>query len=215
MRMCDIPTSQQYAGHNSQKALEIYSFSPFRVIDIQQGCIAIPPPQCRYLALTYVWGDIQNCKNIKGNRALLETLGKLPIERLPQTLKDAIYLVAEIGERFLWVDSLCITQDDEESKAGQINTMGQIYSSTIATIVAHHGESAKSGLCGITPHIPRVQHREMVQNLTVANRMCLRSDFKWSTRAWTYQEEMLSCRLLRFTEYYIDFQSEFGDFYED
>jgi Heterokaryon incompatibility protein (HET) len=63
----------------------------------------------RYIALSYVCGGVQPVQLTKGNREVLEQTNSLnKYERLlPQTFKDAIILVSQIGERYLWINSLC------------------------------------------------------------------------------------------------------------
>jgi Heterokaryon incompatibility protein (HET) len=67
----------------------------------------------------------------------------------PNTVKDAIDLVESLGERYLWVDSLCIVQDDDEWKCSQINNMASIYANSHLTIIAADGDSSDYGLRGL------------------------------------------------------------------
>ncbi len=46
---------------------------------------------------------------------------------LPHTIRDAIRVTEGIGEQYIWVDALCIIQDDEVDKAEQIKSMAAIY----------------------------------------------------------------------------------------
>jgi hypothetical protein len=68
----------------------------------------------RYLALSYVWGDVKIFQTLKSNFGSLQQPGALlqPHAMLPQVFRDAIQLTKMLGERFLWVDALCIIQDD-------------------------------------------------------------------------------------------------------
>ncbi|KAF4637710.1 hypothetical protein G7Y89_g377 [Cudoniella acicularis] len=72
---------------------------------------------------------------------------------LSHTIEDAIRVCWELNEQYLWVDSLCIIQDDPEDKKRQIGIMKEIYSSAVMTLVAA-GEDAESGLPGVF-HWPR------------------------------------------------------------
>lgn len=38
----------------------------------------------------------------------------LLISQLPQLYRDAIRAAKELGQRYLWIDSLCIVQDNKE-----------------------------------------------------------------------------------------------------
>ena len=108
-----------------------------------------------------------------------------------------------LGERYLWVDSLCIIQDDEDDKAIQIAAMDQIYSSSVLTIAAASGDNADAGLPGMSAG-PRTfqRHIDNVQGLYFAN-LPRRFDpaideSVWNSRAWTLQEKVSSPRVLYF-----------------
>lgn len=70
--------------------------------------------------------------------------------KLPNTIKDAKKLTDILGERYLWVDNLCIIRGDDQNKALQIGAMNSIYSSAILTIAAASGTSADTGLPGMS-----------------------------------------------------------------
>jgi hypothetical protein len=51
--------------------------------------------------------------------------------------------------RYLWVDMLCIVQDDPQSKHSEIQNMGNIYEGAYVTVIAASGINAESGIWGI------------------------------------------------------------------
>ena len=61
-----------------------------KVIDCVERMIVDAPPDCNYIALSYVWGANQACPSFK--------------EKLPQTIEDSIPTVLHLGYRYLWVD---------------------------------------------------------------------------------------------------------------
>lgn len=73
------------------------------------------PKKCQYVTLSYVWGTFLSFMTTKANIKELESPGILRTlaHQLPKTIRDAIDLVRMLGYRFLWVDRLCIVQDDE------------------------------------------------------------------------------------------------------
>lgn len=85
-----------------------------------------------YEALSYVWGDSANRKdiNVGGQRCDVT----FNLEAALQRLRD------ECKTRILWVDALCINQDDVEEKGFQIPLMWRIYSGAVA-VVAWLGNS--------------------------------------------------------------------------
>lgn len=118
----------------------------------------------------------------------------------------------QIDLRYLWVDALCIVQDSEKDKHKQIDRMDGIYSSALLTIVAASGKHADDGLAGISRARKISQRVELVDGLMFAlplpDHMSLESDRSlfWNSRGWTYQEKVLSKRLLVFTDYQVYFK---------
>jgi hypothetical protein len=86
-----------------------------KVFDVREICICDASPDCRYFALSYVWGDtvsrnaIQSTRNNIASRKMKGGLNA----NFPLVIQDAIELVQSLGERYLWVDAICINQDDE------------------------------------------------------------------------------------------------------
>ncbi|KAL8639236.1 MAG: hypothetical protein Q9226_008895, partial [Calogaya cf. arnoldii] len=122
----------------------------FRVIDVQRYCIIDAEPGCQYIALSYVWGNVGGLQNLQRHRKDLERDEAIRdrIEYLPNTIKGAISFTRSIGVRYLWVDGLCIVQDDLEDKMNQITAMDQIYSFASLTLAATSGANANAGLSG-------------------------------------------------------------------
>ena len=58
-------------------------------------------------------------------------------------------LTRTLGLDYLWVDTLCIIQDDEENKMKDIARIGSMYSSAHFTIIAADGDDADHGLRGL------------------------------------------------------------------
>jgi hypothetical protein len=110
-----------------------------RLIDVIERTVVKHPDQsCDYLALSYVCGGVEQQSFKVGPD--LRTL------RLPQTIEDAISCTLLLKRRYLWVDSVCIDQFDDEDKKTQIGLMWSIYRGAWLTIIALSGESADSGL---------------------------------------------------------------------
>lgn len=121
------------------------------LIDVVDICLVERSmTQVRYIALSYMRGDTIIPITTLANVELRQSKTSLPIE-LPATIQDAISVVQRIGERFLWVDALCIVQDDLNSKHSDIRRMDAIYSNAVVTIVALSGHSANAGLPGVRP----------------------------------------------------------------
>jgi hypothetical protein len=173
-----------------------------------------------YAALSYCWG---------GSQAVTTTIKTLPVHTqglkfssLSQTIQDAILVVSRLGEQYLWVDALCIVQDDPQDKMLEITKMDQYYKNAHITIIAGNAKAADDGfLHPRNPFIPsctipylapdgrqgslKVSHRvvrdhsqrESSLGQPHESRPSLIKD-PISRRAWTFQESILSPRKLFF-----------------
>lgn len=180
-------------------------------IDTARACLVQGRSDWHYVALSYVWGGTNSFLTTKDLLPSLYKPGVLDQSRrailgLPRTISQAIALVKALGERYLWVDALCIVQDGDE-KRDHLNAMASIYANAILTIVAAGGTGADQGFRGLRGISKRRQLNQRRARLTrqqsiiqpsssqVWNDVHLRP---WSTRAWTYQETICSRRLLIF-----------------
>lgn len=177
-----------------------------RAIDVDQMCIVDLDDGVRYVTLSYTWGKTNQLLLQRPLEPQFRTPGGLRalLTRIPRTIRDSIKLVRSIGERYLWVDALCILQDDATDKGAQIAEMGNIYRHSILTICACCGTDASYGLPGIDPGTRTTrQAAEIVGDLVLGNILPdseSTDTSKWSTRGWTLQEKVLSQRKLLVTD---------------
>lgn len=85
-----------------------------RFIDVEKGCIVERRDAVKYVALSYVWGAAATLRLTTMNQERMHIPGVLSDLSLPATISDAIDLVKACGEQYLWVDALCIVQNDAE-----------------------------------------------------------------------------------------------------
>ncbi|RYP59861.1 hypothetical protein DL770_010128 [Monosporascus sp. CRB-9-2] len=124
------------------------AFLPDRVID----CSNVRNPKIvltggnqhgLYVTLSYVWGGQQPMTTTK-NIDKYVTEG-LQISEFPQTIQDAILVTHNIGQRYLWIDALCILQDSVQDKNRQLGQMRYIYRNAYLTINAACAKSSHEG----------------------------------------------------------------------
>ncbi|KIW03942.1 uncharacterized protein PV09_04779 [Verruconis gallopava] len=194
-----------------------------RVIDVQRRCVVFAPENCRYVALSYVWGEARQLLLIDETLSQLVDLdGALADNNVsvPMTIRDAMLLCEMLGEKYLWVDALCIQQDSGDDKARQLNAMGSIYQCAAFTIVAACGDGANCGLSGIRPGSRVVQqHVSQIDSFALGCTLPLFVDSvldsAWHSRGWTCQEKHLSSRLLIFTAGQVFWRCRTSTFCED
>ncbi|KAH9921576.1 heterokaryon incompatibility protein-domain-containing protein, partial [Amylocystis lapponica] len=183
-----------------------------RVVDVACMAVVHAGPACRYVALSYLWGKMGGeYWTTRANVERRAARGGLDEAALPGTIRDAVLFVRQLGERYVWIDALCIVQDDAADKAAQIPVMDLVYGNALLTIFAAGGNAADAPLPGLRPGTrTQHQHVEMVQglHLTVPLPVPIEtlSQSAWDTRGWTYQELMLSRRRIYFTNQQVYFE---------
>lgn len=178
---------------------------PLLLVDVLAQCLVSPKAPISYLALSYVWGQTEPFQLTSTNLATLKIRDGFAEERvhIPRTIRDAMVATEQLGFQYLWVDSLCIVQDDEEEKLRQINNMAIIYSQACITIVAADGD-AEYGLRGVKSCLPRSVQQDIIPIPPMGNLVAFAGSIATQTlpacfsRGWTFQEYMLSPRLLVF-----------------
>ena len=169
-----------------------------KVIDCQTRNIIPAPKNCPYIALSYVWGKKDDeQENVQHD-------GQLALSDLAPVISDAIAATNELGYRYLWVDKCCIDQANAREKHQQITNMDLIYREADITLIAAAGEDASFGLPGVgvarRVQEPRARIGPWLMRPIPPNAAHEILQSKWSTRAWTYQEGLLSSRRLVFTK---------------
>lgn len=181
----------------------IEALRTIRLVNVDTCEIVQHPEQpCEYVALSYVWGNVEK-QSFK--------LGSTLPPQLAQTIKDAMELVTALGKKYLWVDSYCIDQLDEDDKRAQIGMMSDIYRGAFATIIALSGTSANAGLPRIGNNqevVPQLRcslnKRPMVGLMPTLSSLLWSSP--WALRAWTLQEACLSRRCIYISDFQVYFE---------
>ncbi|KAK3323671.1 heterokaryon incompatibility protein-domain-containing protein [Cercophora scortea] len=191
------------------------------LIDTQRHCLVPAPPGAAYIALSYVWGQTEILRTTSDNLAAHQVDGTIggSTKTIPQTIRDAIGLVPLLGERYLWVDSLCIVQDDAESLDSHISQMAAIFENAVLVIVAGDGTDAEYGLRGI-PNVSKPRALWPVLQLTdsigIARRQTQRiNSTTWGSRGWTVQEALFARRTLYFVGGSVRWSCRSTMYYED
>lgn len=178
--------------------------------------------QYRYMALSHCWGLAStSVKDLISTTAgnLPSRLEGFPLENMPQTFQDAIYVTKRLGARYIWIDSLCIIQDSAKDWEKESAVMDKVYSFAYATIVAAKAKNPSEGLFQNRDDIPTAVSIDSVKGCQVGYKAgsvldislhpvlpttrALIQSGPLATRGWALQERQLSRRLVHFTTHQV------------
>jgi hypothetical protein len=102
-------------------------------------------PKTRYIALSYCWGPVtQKTTCLEANLSTLSSDG-IGTEALDPTIQDAIVVARELGFSYLWVDALCMIQDNKAFMDEELGRMAEIYRYATFTIAASRAANVQDG----------------------------------------------------------------------
>lgn len=165
-----------------------------------------------YVALSYCWGGDQDVKATTENIKELEK--QAVYDDLPATIRDAVVVTEGLGLHFLWVDALCIVQDDAADVAREIGRMSDIFSEATVALLASRADRVYSGFLGeraIAPKSPQIRLYPTVRlpyrcpgadgrlgSVTLIPLPISSPSEPIDRRAWTMQERLLAPRVLEY-----------------
>lgn len=186
---------------------------PTRVLDVTGSTIKLvisdTSLQGKYVALSHCWGASQPLKTLKENIASHQE--GIDQRALPQTFQDAITVTRYLEIQYLWIDSLCIVQDDsldwEREAAKMVDVYGLAYLVLAASSAAggsegflgpraNHWEGSLKVPCPSPHWMAPIHYREVV-NHAMPNSTS-RTQGPLETRGWTFQERAMAKRFVSF-----------------
>jgi Heterokaryon incompatibility protein (HET) len=164
-----------------------------------------------YCTLSYCWGGPQPFATTMD---VYDTyMKKLPYSNLPKTILDAFQVTRSLGLQYIWIDSLCITQNAYADVHGEMAKMLQIYRNSLFTISAASTSKCAQGFletCYDDPSIRTFYHPLRVDEKTMGSILISDTSVSWAAvsshrqpineRGWTLQEALITPRLLIFTK---------------
>ncbi|CZR70044.1 uncharacterized protein PAC_19945 [Phialocephala subalpina] len=172
-----------------------------------------PTGPVQYVSLSYCWGPDVGDVLKTTSRNIESHFQRLPFSLVPQTIRDAMTICWELGVPYMWVDSLCIIQDDLEDWLCESSKMMDIYAFSHFTITLKEPASCKLGFLwalllekskSIQPHedhgaIP-TGSLELWVRRSIAMGYISFPRRSLDERAWSLQESVLPNRKLAFCD---------------
>ncbi|PVH80552.1 HET-domain-containing protein, partial [Cadophora sp. DSE1049] len=133
---------------------------PTRLVDIGSPESNVDPrlvhtesyPDGQWVALSHCWGEPQNHPPKTTRENLAERLAGIPLSSMPKSFTDAVAVTKALGLQYIWIDSLCIIQDDEEDWLAESKHMGSVYEKAFLTIAASSASDSRGGLFITRPY---------------------------------------------------------------
>lgn len=158
-----------------------------------------------YASLSYCWGGAQPLQLTRN------TLDKLccgiGIGDLPKTLRDAVRTTVALDLSHIWIDALCILQDDASDVELEISRMPLYYGANTVTISAESAAACTEGFLdrGSDTFAAGPFEIAFVTELGRGSIQFFQESRNEKTapisrRGWTFQESMLSRRMIAFGE---------------
>ncbi|KAF4456871.1 hypothetical protein F53441_1082 [Fusarium austroafricanum] len=133
----------------------------------------------------------------------------IPWNELSATFQEAIVICRRLNISYLWIDSLCIIQDNIHDWEEQASQMADIYANSYLTIAATKADDGSKGcftetspeyLSKLIPGYQDtyVRHQVPILPLLWNHGLLKREVWPLLNRGWIYQEMRLSSRVLHF-----------------
>ena len=197
---------------------------PTRLIKLESdgiSCAKICSTQnlVKFAALSYRWGADTQSATLKEN--VDQRYQTLTTSDFPRTLQDAIHVTRRLGLEYIWIDRICIIQDDNDDWAKEASLMANIYETAYVVLSATATADCGDGFLQRRLKPPLVIQYTHIGQEDCEVRARLRQGHncgKWPLqvaypllqRGWCMQERLLARRIIHFLPDEIIFQCENG-----
>ena len=104
------------------------------------------PRRDEYACLSYCWGETNQQQVLLTRSEKQDFMNAIRVQDLGQCIQDAIKVVRMVGIRYLWIDALCIIQDDEEDITAEMSYMKDIYKNATFVLAAASSSNSNQGI---------------------------------------------------------------------
>ncbi|KAI1826769.1 heterokaryon incompatibility protein-domain-containing protein [Xylaria intraflava] len=219
---------QQGEHKECESYLATHYFVPTRLIDLRMETLRLvnredllaagttTGEEIQYTALSYCWGsDTDAGLQLKTtSRSLADRMAGFLIADLPQAIQDAVIFTRALGINYLWVDSICIIQDELEDWNREAAQLAHIYGCAYVTLCSLTPSCRIGFLCPKYPQITTTFRSSISSDITGDLLFQFEScsmigagreawidrvpESRWFSRGWTFQESMMATRAILF-----------------
>lgn len=230
--LADIPDLIQDCKDKHGHAEHEKGDAPTRILRIEDNGQTITLREGKnieggYAALSHCWGDGPQLTLNTGSVTKL-TKG-INITDLPKTFQDAVWVVNQLGISHLWIDSVCIFQDDPSDWARESARMAKVYGNSTVTIAASRAANSSEGFLEKRTQRNYVaapfRHGQVsgeilifplhIRNVGDTSRYARLEDEPLTNRGWVLQERYLSPRTIHFDSSQVCFECKRAFITED
>ncbi|KAL1877906.1 hypothetical protein Daus18300_002259 [Diaporthe australafricana] len=187
---------------------------------LRSQIVADPNVPPTFAALSYCWGSPVDAETQPKTTtsSLGERLRGLRLEELTPVMKDAVRITRALSIPLLWIDALCVLQDDMTDWVRQCGQMQDIYGTAHVTLCAASSTTCREGF--LRQRVSKVQLPFVSQRRPgeVSGSFVVRlshspyaealdrrpvyqtdlEDCRWARRGWTFQESIMASRKILF-----------------
>lgn len=215
---------------NHEKCYHGHTTLPSRVLAvgcIGDGSIKLIEPDAgiveKYASLSHCWGIVPMLTTTHTSR--YAHMSGIFVTDLPKTFRDAVTVTRYLGIPYLWIDSLCIIQDDPQDWARESSRMMEVYSNAYVVIAANHASDSAGGCFHVrrsrisaSLRIPGIGLVHVQLGANSDEFLYHNSEFSnepLAKRAWALQERFLAARTIHYNTEQMYFECRHGLVGED
>lgn len=190
--------------------------APTRLIDVGLPDGSEQPRLClsnenitSWVALSYCWGGPSEFMLTEQTMEYL--IRGVPLFNFPATLRDAVTITRALNIKHLWIDAICIKQDDRSDWLRECGRMRDVYKDATVTVIASDSASSNAGIFAKriqSEPLPFPWYSSDGSQVSVQEHTVYLRDAAWKSagdlssqiqrRGWTLQEDLLSPRTLSY-----------------
>ncbi|KAM7190392.1 Heterokaryon incompatibility protein (HET) domain containing protein, partial [Rhypophila sp. PSN 637] len=163
-----------------------------------------------YVTLSHCWGSSRHISLTEKTYAKLQSR-TWEFSNLPKTYQDSLVVAQALGFKYIWIDSLCIIQDNEEDWLSQSALMERVYQNSACNIAATWADDSQKGC--FSKRDPAISSLATITTCKTADGRPIEfqlgdvelterefDEAPLNSRAWVLQERYLSRRQISFAK---------------